>query len=263
MKRLPKSCWISSCIINRHKATSRRRIILYSVGDRSQPHPRPWLGILGVLIALSTPLVQALLIPWFKRTFELPMDRFVSLWVFWIAMILVLGIAHFAEGYPLVAFGFRRTRKTLRARLIEWILTVLAAAVIASVIILFSGYVRGLVTDEPAPALNITRMLPAWVLIPAWMTGSLTEEVLFRSYSIERLTRLTGRPWLAGLITMLAFTLLHLFGWDWNHVLTVVLPGSIMLTLFYLWRRNLALNVIAHAIMNAPLLLLPVLAPYV
>ena len=231
-------------------------------GTPSQPHPRPWLGILGVLIALSAPLVQALLIPWFERTFEFPMGRFVSLFIFWIAMILALGIAHFAEGYPLAAFGFQRSRKTLRARLIEWILTVLAAVVIASVIILFSGYVRGLLTDEPAPTLDITRMLPAWILIPAWVTGSLTEEVLFRSYPIERLTQMMGRPWLAGLITMLAFTLLHLFRWDWIHVLTAVLPGSIMLTLFYLWRRDLALNVIVHAIINAPLLLLPVLAPY-
>jgi membrane protease YdiL (CAAX protease family) len=190
------------------------------------------------------------------------MDRFMSLWVFWIAMILVLAIAHFAEGYPLATFGFQRSKKTLRARLIEWILTVLAAVVTASVIILFSGYVRGLITNEPAPALNTVRMLPAWVLVPAWVTGALTEEVLFRSYPIERLTLMTGRPWLAGLITMLAFTLLHLFGWDWIHVLTVVLPGGIMLTIYYLWRRNLALNVLIHAILNAPLLLLPLLEPY-
>lgn len=190
------------------------------------------------------------------------MNRFVSLWVFWIAMLLVLAIAHYGEGYPLAAFGFKRSQKTLRARLIEWILTVLAAAVIASVIILFSGYVRGLLTDEPAPALQAVRMLPAWVLIPAWLTGSVTEEVLFRSYPIERLTQMTGRRWLAGLITMLAFTFLHLFGWDWIHVLTAVLPGGILLTLFYLWRRNLALNILIHAITLSPLLVLPLLAPY-
>jgi membrane protease YdiL (CAAX protease family) len=94
------------------------------------------------------------------------------------------------------------------------------------------------------------------------MTGALTEEVLFRSYPIERLIQMTGRPWLAGLITVLAFTLLHLFAWDWIHVLTVVLPGGIFLMLFYLWRRNLALNVLIHGIMNAPLLLLPLLGPY-
>ena len=231
-------------------------------GNPSPPQPRPWLGLLGVLIALSAPLVQALLVPWFKSTFEFPMDRFVSLWVFWIALLLALGIAHFAEGYPLAAFGFQRSQKTLRARLIEWILTVLAAAVIATVIILFSGYVRGLITGQPAPALKITQMLPAWVLIPAWVTGSFTEEVLFRSYPIVRLTQLLGRPWLAGLITLLAFTALHLFGWDWIHVLTAVLPGGILLTVFFLWRRSLALNVMVHAIINAPLLLLPLVAPY-
>jgi membrane protease YdiL (CAAX protease family) len=227
-----------------------------------QPHPKTWLGIAGVLIALSTPLVQALLFPWFKASFTFPMDRFVSLWVFWISMLLVLGIAHFAEGYPLATFGFQRSHKTLRTRLIEWILTTLAAAVIASVIIFFSMVVRNLITHAPAPNLDLVRRFPAWVLIPAWVTGSFTEEVLFRSYSIERLTQLTGRRWLASLITILAFTLLHLFGWDWIHVLTAVLPGAILLTLFYLWRRNLALNVIIHAIINAPLLVLPLLAPY-
>ena len=206
--------------------------------------------------------MQALLIPWLKSSFEFPMDRFVSLWVFWIGLTLVLGMAHFAEGYPLATFGFQWSRKTLRARLIEWIFAVLAAAVIAIVIISFSGFVRSRLTNEPAPVLNITRILPVWVMVPAWITGSFTEEVLFRSYPIERLTQITGRRWLAGLVTMLAFTLLHLLSWDWIHVLTVVLPGSILLTLLYLWRRSLALVVIIHAIINAPLLLLPLLAPY-
>lgn len=231
-------------------------------GASFQPRPRFGLGILGMLIALSAPLVQALLTPWFKSTFAFPMDRFVSLWVYWIAMFLVLAIAHCGEGYPLATFGFRRSNKTLRVRLIEWILTVLTAAVIISVIILFSTYIRGFITDEPAPALAAVRLLPWWVLIPAWVTGSLTEEVLFRSYPIERLTQMTGRPWLAALITVLAFSLLHLFGWDWIHVLTAVLPGGILITLFYLWRRNLALNVLMHGVMNAPLLLLPLLEPY-
>jgi uncharacterized protein len=228
----------------------------------SQPHPRPVPGIVGTLIALSAPVVQALLGPWFKSTFEFPMDRFVSLWVFWIAMALALGIAYFAEGYPLATFGFQISKKTLRARLVEWILTVLAAGIIATVIILFSTWVRSLLTSEPAPVLAKVLLLPWWVLVPAWITGSLTEEVLFRSYPIERWAQVTNQPWLIGLVTMLAFTFLHLFAWDWIHVLTAVLPGSILLTLFYLWRRSLALNVLIHAIINAPLLLLPLLAPY-
>lgn len=228
----------------------------------SQPRPKTWLGVIGVLIALSSPLVQALLGPWLKATFAFPLDRLVSLGVFWIAVLLVLGIAHFAEGYSLSTFGFQISQKTLRTRLIEWILTALATLVIGAVIIFFSTYVRNLLTDEPAPALEAVLRFPAWVLIPAWVTGSFTEEVLFRSYPIERLTQLTGRRWLASLISLSAFTVLHLFGWDWIHVLTAVLPGGAMLTLFYLWRRNLALNVMIHAIMNAPLLLVPLLEPY-
>jgi membrane protease YdiL (CAAX protease family) len=225
----------------------------------SQPRPKTWLGILGVLIALSTPIVQFMLGPLYQ-IFPFPMDRLVSLGVFWISTFLVLGIAYFGEGYPLSTFGFRRTPKTLRTRLIEWILTIVATIVIGGVIIFFSTYVRNLLTN--APALSKVLLLPAWVLIPAWITGSFTEELLFRSYAIERLTDLTGRRWLASLIAVIAFTALHIFGWDWIHVLTVVLPGGVMLTLFYLWQRNLALNVMIHAVLNAPLLLLPLLAPY-
>jgi membrane protease YdiL (CAAX protease family) len=117
-------------------------------------------------------------------------------------------------------------------------------------------------TNQSPRLLNVTQILPAWVMIPAWITGSFTEEVLFRSYSMERLTQIVGRRWRAGLITMVAFTLLHLLSWDRIHVLTAVLPGSIMLTLLYLWRQSLAFVVIVHAIILAPLLLLPLLAPY-
>jgi CAAX protease family protein len=231
--------------------------------ENSQPQPRPrlWLGVLGVTIALSAPVVQVLLAPWFK-TFGFPMDRFVSLWVFWIAVILALGIAHYGEGYPLATFGFGRSEKTLRARLIEWILAVVCAVITGVVLITMSTYVRDMLTDKPAPVLDIVYKLPFWVLIPAWVTGSFTEEVLFRSYSIERLTLITGRRWLAAVITMLAFVLLHWLTWDWIHVLTVVLPGGILMTLLYLWRRSLSFVVIVHAILNAPLLLLPLIAPY-
>lgn len=243
--------------------TKRQTFTMKDEIPSSQVHPHTWPGILGVLIALSAPLVQRLLFPWIENTFAFPLDRFVSLWVFWIALLLALGIARFAEGYPLSTFGFQWSQKTLRTRLLEWILTTLAAVVMGGVIIFFSQNVRTILSGAPEPA-SIAQLkdFPAWVLIPAWITGAFTEEVLFRSYPIERLTDLTGKRWLAGLISLVAFTLLHLFGWDWIHVLTVVLPGGIMLTLFYLWRRNLALNVMIHAIVNSPLLIVPLLAPY-
>jgi membrane protease YdiL (CAAX protease family) len=231
--------------------------------EQAKAHPQTWLGILGVVIALSTPIVQFLLSPVFKL-FAFPIDRFLSLLPFWISIVLVLGIAHYAEGYPLALFGFARTQKTLRTRLIEWIITIVAAFVTGVVMITFSTYVRTLLTNQPMPnATLLLKNFPAWVLFFAWLTGAFTEEVLFRSYAIERLTLLIGNRWLAALITSFTFAILHIFGWDWIHVLTAVLPGSIMLTLFYLWKRSLALNVIIHAVLNAPLLLVPMLAAFI
>lgn len=56
---------------------------------------------------------------------------------------------------------------------------------------------------------DVTNILPAQVLIPAWITSSFTEEVLFHSYPIERLTQLTGKRWLAALIAIVAFASLR------------------------------------------------------
>lgn len=227
-----------------------------------QARPRKWLGILGVTIALTAPVVQVLVFPWLESTFAFPMDRLMSLSVFWIAMLLALGIAHFAEGYPLAVFGFQISQKSLRQRLIEWIVMVLTALVVAIILVPTFTFLRSLLTDAPPPALDMVGMLPVWVLIPAWITGGFVEEVLFRSYAIERLTQMTRRRWLAAVVALLAFALLHLLSWDWIHVLTLGLPASILLTLLYLWRRSLAFVVVVHATLNAPLLLLPLLAPY-
>jgi len=58
------------------------------------------------------------------------------------------------------------------------------------------------------------------------------------------------------------FTLLHLLAWDWIHVVTLVLPAAVGLTGLYMWRRSLMFVVIVHSIINAPLLVLPLIAPY-
>ncbi len=44
--------------------------------------------------------------------------------------------------------------------------------------------------------------------------------------------------------------------------MTLVVPAGAALTLLYLWRRSLLFVVVVHGIINAPLLLLPLVAPY-
>jgi uncharacterized protein len=48
------------------------------------------------------------------------------------------------------------------------------------------------------------------VLFGLFLTGTFLEEVFYRGYLIERVKRLTGKIWIAGLVSWAAFTLVHL-----------------------------------------------------
>lgn len=223
--------------------------------------PRPIIGILCVILALSAPVIQILVAPILAQQFSDNTARFLSLGVFWAITGIVLAVSYVVEGIPLSRFGFRQWNKPLRAKLIELILAVLTAFVIAVITIGFSLAIRNQLS-QPLPRLNPANIRPFWLMFAAWVTAAFTEEVLFRSYAIERLLILNSRRWIAAVITILVFTLLHLFAWDWIHVLTLVFPGSLLLTLVYFWRRSLLFVVIIHAIMNIQILFLPLLAPY-
>jgi membrane protease YdiL (CAAX protease family) len=44
--------------------------------------------------------------------------------------------------------------------------------------------------------------------------------------------------------------------------LTIILPGAIVLTLSYLWRRSLMINVVIHAMFNLPILITAMVLPF-
>jgi membrane protease YdiL (CAAX protease family) len=235
-----------------------------TVQENEKTSPRPILAYLAVALALATPLLQPLLRPVFEL-FPFPVDRFVSLWVFWIVAALVLFFSVKIEGIPLATFGIGSTEKTkrsLRYRLIEIIVALLAGLLLAIVVILFSGFVRQVLNAPLQNTFNFEKIVPFWVTLPAWITGAFVEELLFRSYAIERLGLLTGNRRLAAGISMVVFVAFHLLGWDWIHVMTIVLPSSILITGIYLWRRSLLFVVIMHAVVNLPVLFLPFIARY-
>lgn len=234
------------------------------MSNAAQEHvkPRTGLAYLAIIIALSSPLLQAAMRPFLEGNVPYPFDRFLSIWVFWIAAAVALYISVRIEGIPLATFGIMRNTRSLRYRLIEMIAALILSVFVTIVLLLFSNGVRGLLNAPANAVFDPANILPFWVMFPAWVTGSFLEELLFRSYPIERLTMLTGNRWLSAAISVFLFIILHLFGWDWIHVLTVVLPGGLLLTGLYLWRRSLWFVVVIHAVINLPLLFLPLLAPY-
>jgi membrane protease YdiL (CAAX protease family) len=82
------------------------------------------------------------------------------------------------------------------------------------------------------------------------LRGGVVEEVLYRGLAIEQMTVLTGQRWLAALIAGVIFVLAHTVHFD-LHQLVPIAAATFGMTAIYLWRRNLWINIIAHALVDA------------
>ncbi|HEX3811181.1 MAG TPA: type II CAAX endopeptidase family protein [Rhizomicrobium sp.] len=88
------------------------------------------------------------------------------------------------------------------------------------------------------------------------------EETAFRGYGFERLSELTGSTVLAGLVTFVLFTLAHYSGGGLAQVIIAAF-GGLVLTLLYMWRRNIWTNIIAHWLTDgSAFILLPLLTAH-
>lgn len=80
---------------------------------------------------------------------------------------------------------------------------------------------------------------------------------MFRGYLISRLKAATGSTAIAMVIPFSVFVVLHLPSWGVAHLLFVSLAAA-LLTLAFVWRRNLWANIVAHIVADSvPLLFLP------
>jgi uncharacterized protein len=93
---------------------------------------------------------------------------------------------------------------------------------------------------------ELSRM-PVWFRVILGATGGMVEETLYRGYAVERLAMITGRPWLAGILSAVAFGLAHIPAWGMGFAIAADLPYGIVMTIFYLWRRDLLANILAHS----------------
>ncbi|MGA7674939.1 MAG: CPBP family intramembrane glutamic endopeptidase [Rhizomicrobium sp.] len=95
---------------------------------------------------------------------------------------------------------------------------------------------------------------PYWYRLLLVLRAAVVEEIVFRGYAIERIEELTGSRTLAALISLAVFTVAHLAYWGWMPLIGVSVAG-LVLTVLYLWRRDLAANMIAHFVIDAAPLL--------
>jgi membrane protease YdiL (CAAX protease family) len=74
------------------------------------------------------------------------------------------------------------------------------------------------------------------------------EELFYRGYAIERLRMIGLRPFWSITIPLVIFSLAHWSGGAAN--ILIAFAAGIILTAFYLWRRDLVANMIGHGLVD-------------
>jgi membrane protease YdiL (CAAX protease family) len=119
-------------------------------------------------------------------------------------------------------------------------------ALIATVLLTFALIAPALGLQQNMTATRAIVKVPVWLLITTPIVAGVTEEIVYRGYAIERLTLLTGRRWLAGLVAGAAFLAVHA-SWGGAQLILVAFATVIFVGL-YLWRRDLPCVILAHVL---------------
>ena len=208
--------------------------------------------IVGLLVALVGPMAAYFI---GQSAFGSPFPQTraeLGLAVHWTNLAILIAIVILWEHRPLASIGLRPLRWwTLPAGIVAGIAIMMLSGIVISL--------SGLHADSQF--VGALRSLPVFLRVLLALTAGIFEETLYRGYATERLATLLGNKWLAGTCTVILFTLAHLPAIGMAHILPVGIVSNFV-TLLYLWRRDLVLNIVAHATIDTiGLLVAPATAP--
>jgi membrane protease YdiL (CAAX protease family) len=207
--------------------------------------------VVGLLLALAGPPFVSIVAAAFQGGEQSPARIGWGMVIHWVNLAAVVLVVLRAERRPLTSIGLRR--------LAWWTIPLgLIAGVLATVI---TGIlVKALNLGGDLSLAFLLLSLPFATRLLVVITAGVFEETLYRGYAFERLATWLNSKWAAAGVTLLMFTLGHIPAVGLDH-LAPVLIVSTLITLLYLWRRDLVLNMVAHATVDGIALLLgPALA---
>jgi membrane protease YdiL (CAAX protease family) len=121
-----------------------------------------------------------------------------------------------------------------------FVIAVVSAAVAGGLAYL-TGYGNG-------PGSAAFEKLPLWLITLIVIRAGVVEELFYRGYAIERLRMIgLGRFWSVAL-PLVIFSIGHWSGGAAN--ILIAFAAGLILTGFYLWRRDLAANMIGHGLVD-------------
>ena len=208
------------------------------------------LSVLAVIFGLTLAWngTRLLLSPAAVRAFGNPANlwmAFVGQALLWLIAAAVLAIVIFWEKKPIASLWLQ----PFRWQSIAWGLALVALHY--AVIFPFTEWVRH-TTGLPGFEQGMDRVMrfPVSYRITAFLTAGVVEELLFRGYTITRLTMLTRNVWVAGVLALVGFAFLHAPYWGRGFVV-ISLIGGVVTTTFFIWKKDLLAMMVFHACTDA------------
>lgn len=197
-------------------------------------------ALTGLILGFGGPLLP-LVVPLPAGLSSLQRILIGEIW-FWIIGIALILIVRFWERRPLASIGLSTPNlRTLGTVGIGFAAYIAATALAIGLFVAIGGQMP----DAKAPLAQLAA-LPAWLLPVLALRAGIVEELITRGFGLERLAELTGSRWFAAGLQLVLFAALHIPFWGVMKSAGILLTGG-ALTLLYLFRRDLAANMILHA----------------
>ncbi len=192
----------------------------------------------GLFIALFGILIVRAAVYAFYPPYSFPAVAWRESLNFVCAVALLL-IIRLGERLPFRSVGIGNA--TVKSSLAWGGIIAFVCALLAFVVVALTHYNGG----QSGAALA---KLPLWLVTLIVLRAGVLEELFYRGYAIERLEALGLNRFWAGAIPLLIFGIAHWTG-GWANIVIALVLGAV-LTLVYLWRRDLVANMIGHFVVD-------------
>jgi membrane protease YdiL (CAAX protease family) len=157
----------------------------------------------------------------------------------WLNAVALIVIIRRGEHLPMRSIGLG-TARWWKSILWGFVIAIVSAVVVGALAHL-TGYGNG-------PGSAAFEKLPLWLITAIVFRAGVVEELFYRGYAIERLRLIgLGRFWSVA-IPLVIFSLGHWSGGAAN--ILIAFAAGLILTGFYLWRRDLVANMIGHGLVD-------------
>ena len=203
-----------------------------------------WAGLAISLFAMVV-IRQAFVFFVPETTFTSAILKEALIWLNAVALIVII---RRGEHLPMRSIGLGAAR---------WWKSILWGFIIAIVSAVVVGALAYVTSYGHGPGSSAFEKLPLWLITAIVFRAGVVEELFYRGYAIERLRMIgLGRVWSVA-IPLVIFSLGHWSGGAAN--ILIAFAAGLILTGFYLWRRDLVANMIGHGLVDFVANVLPAL----